>query len=76
MSKIYTAIESVINAQSNHFNQVSFSKWLSKNRKKLITQESEIAELYAEFCVMSDREGRPLIKFKDFIELINQNKDE
>ena len=76
MSKIYTAIESVINAHNNHFNKVSFSKWLSENRKKLLTQELEIAELYAEFCVMCDREGKPLIKFKDYIKLINQNKDE
>ena len=28
----------------------------------------ELAEMYAEFCVMCDRNGMPLVKYKDWIE--------
>jgi hypothetical protein len=71
---IKTAIESVLDSHDKHFNKINFSAWMSKNRKVLMDQEVEISEMYAEFCVMADREGRPLIKFNDFIELINKNK--
>jgi hypothetical protein len=54
---IKTAVTSIIDAHDKHFNKIHFSKWMSVNRKKLITQEEEIAELYAEFCVEADREG-------------------
>ena len=70
-----TAIEEVLYQHNNHFNKVDFSRWLSYNKEKMINMEIELAEMYAHFCVTCDREGRPLIKFKDFIKL-NTNKDD
>lgn len=70
-----TAIEEVLHQHDKHFNKIDFSKWLSDNRKKIIDMEIDLAEMYSHFCVVCDRQGRPLIKFKDFIKL-NQNKDE
>lgn len=66
-----TAVESILNAHDNHFNKIDFSRWISKNRQKLILQESEIAEIYAGICMINTKEGRPFMKFKEFIESHN-----
>ena len=67
-----TAVEEVIHQHNNHFNKVDFSRWLSKNREEILNMEMNLAEMYAHFCVVCDREGRPLIKFKDFVKLNQQ----
>ena len=70
-----TSIEEVLYQHNKHFNKIDFSKWLSDNREKIVNMEIDLAEMYSQFCVMCDREGRPLIRFKDFIKL-NQNKED
>jgi hypothetical protein len=66
-----TAIAQVFEKHDNSFDKMKFLKWISKNRQKLILQESEIAEIYAGICMINTKEGRPFMKFKDFIELQN-----
>ena len=66
-----TAIEEVLYQHNKHFNKIDFSKWLSDNREKIVNMEIDLAEMYSKFCVMCDREGRPLIRFKDYMQTVN-----
>ena len=66
-----TAIEEVLYQHNKHFNKIDFSKWLSDNREKFVNMEIDLAEMYSQFCVMCDREGRPLIRFKDYMQIMN-----
>jgi hypothetical protein len=50
-------------------------EWHSLKRQDIFDQakemEKEQAELYAEFAVLNDRSGNPLISFNEFINIDN-----
>lgn len=68
-----TAIEEVLHQHGKHFNKIDFSKWLSDNREVIMHMEADLAEMYARFSVQCDREGTPLLRFKDFMELMKKD---
>jgi hypothetical protein len=45
-----------------------------KAYNKAVEMQTSQSEDYAEFCVMCDREGLPLIRFNDYVTKSNQIK--
>lgn len=66
-----TAVEQIFDQHDNTFNKMNFLRWLSGDRRVMLKIETSIAEKYAKTCVENEKEGRPFIKFRDFIELQN-----
>jgi hypothetical protein len=62
----FTAVEWLEKSLITHDKAVNYNLFVFNKAKDM---EEEQYESYAEFCIRCDRQGLPILKFKDYIKL-------